>query len=111
MSVTNKTLIASKQMEAAQTPQYTAPTTARATIDSFTATNTTASTATISVHLVISGGTAGVTNLLTDSVEIAPNKSYHFPELIGQTIEAAGFISTIGTASAITIRCSGREIT
>ena len=52
MSVTNKALIDSKEMEAAQTTQYTAPSTARTTIDAFVATNTSVSSATISIHLV-----------------------------------------------------------
>jgi hypothetical protein len=111
MSVTNKTLVPSKQMEAAQTTQYTAPSTARATIDAFVATNTSASVAVISVNLVALAGTVGNANLIVDAVEIAVGESYNFPELIGQTLEASGFISTLGTASALTIRVSGREIT
>jgi glycosyltransferase involved in cell wall biosynthesis len=33
------------------------------------------------------------------------------PELVGQTLAPGGFISTTGTATALTIRSSGREIT
>lgn len=110
MSVTNKVLIASKQMEASQTVQYTAPSTSRAVIDKFTATNTSASTATISVNLIIASGSATDSNLIADSIEIEPNETYEFPELVGHTLEALGIISTLGTGSAITIRASGREI-
>jgi hypothetical protein len=36
---------------------------------------------------------------------------YTFPELVGQIIPPGGFISTVaGTASAINMRVSGREI-
>jgi hypothetical protein len=77
MSVTAKPLIGSKQMEAAQTTQYTA-TNCTAIIDKFTATNTSASNALISVNLVSVGGTAGATNLIVDSRAIAPDETYIF---------------------------------
>ena len=111
MAVTAKPLIGSKQMEAAQTTQYTA-TNCTAIIDKFTATNTSAANALISVHLVSSGGAAGPTNLIVDSRAIAPDETYTFPELVGQVLEPSGFISTIASAAgSLTIRASGREIT
>ena len=110
MTVTAKPLIGSKQMEAAQTTQYTAVN-CTTVIDKFTATNTSASNAVISVNLVSSGGSAGATNLIVDSRGIAPDETYTFPELVGQVLASGGFISTTGTASALTIRSSGREIT
>ncbi len=97
MTVTVKVLIPAKIAEAAQTTQYTA-TGVTALIDKFTATNYSASAATISVNLVTSADTAGET--------------YTFPELVGAALAPGGFISTIaGTASAINIRASGREVT
>lgn len=111
MSVLVKVLIPSKVAESSQTTQYTAVN-CKTVIDKFTATNTSASNATLSVNLVTSGGSAGVSNLIVDARSIAPNETYTFPELVGQSLEPDGFISTIaGTASALTIRCSGREIT
>jgi hypothetical protein len=110
MTVTAKTLIESKQMEAAQTTQYTAVN-CKAVVDKFTATNTSAANALISVNLVTGGGSASANNLVVDSRAIAPNETYTFPELVGQVLESGSFISTAGTASALTIRASGREIT
>lgn len=111
MSVIVKTLIASKQAENVQTTQYTAVN-CKAIIDKFTATNTSAGNVTISVNLVTSGGSAGVTNLIVDSRSIAPDETYTFPELVGQVLESGGFISTIASAAtSLTIRASGREIT
>lgn len=111
MSVLVKTLIASKQAENVQTTQYTAVN-CKAIIDKFTATNTSAGNVTISVNLVTSGGSAGVTNLIVDSRSIAPDETYTFPELVGQVLESGGFISTIASAAtSLTIRASGREIT
>lgn len=111
MSVSVKVLIPSKQAENSQTTQYTA-TNCKAIIDKFTATNTTAGNVTLSVHLVSNGGTAGVDNLIVDARSIAPDETYTFPELVGQSLESGGFISTIaGAATSLTIRASGREIT
>lgn len=111
MTVTVKALIPAKQAENTQTTQYTA-TNCKAIIDKFTATNTTAANVTISVNLVTLAGTASATNLIVDTRAIAPDETYTFPELVGQVLDSGSFISTIaGTASALTIRASGREIT
>ena len=110
MTVTAKPLIPSKEMEAAQTTQYTAVN-CTAIIDKFTATNTSVSNAVISVNLLNAGGTADASNLIVDARAIAPNETYTFPELVGQVLASGGFISTTGTATALTIRSSGREIT
>jgi hypothetical protein len=111
MTVTVKVLIPAKQAEGTQTTQYTA-TNCKTIIDKFTATNTTAGNVTISVNLVTGGGTAGVTNLIVDTRSLAPDETYTFPELVGQSLEPSGFISTIASAAtSLTIRASGREIT
>ena len=110
MAVTVKALIPAKQAENTQTTQYTA-TNCRAIIDKFTATNTTAGNVTISVNIVISGGTAAASNLIVDTRSIAPDQTYTFPELVGQVLDAGNFISTIASAAtSLTIRASGREI-
>lgn len=111
MAVTAKPLIGSKQMEAAQTTQYTA-TNCTAIIDKATVTNTSAGNLTFSVNLVSSGGSPGASNLIIDSRTIAPDECYTCPELVGQVLAAGGFISTIASAAtSLTLRVSGREIT
>jgi hypothetical protein len=110
MAVTPKVLIPAKQAEAVQTAQYTA-TAVKAIIDKFTVTNTSAGNVTLSVNIVTSGGTAGADNLILDARAIAPDETYTCPELVGQVLEAGGFISTLASAAtSLTIRCSGREI-
>lgn len=111
MAVTVTPLISAKLAEDAQTTQYTAVN-CTTIIDKFTGTNTSGANVTISVNIVPNGGTAGGTNLVVDTRTIAPNETYTFPELVGHVVPPSGFISTIaGTASAIVIRASGREIT
>lgn len=111
MAVTVVNIIPRKQAEAAQTAQYTA-TNCKTIIDKFTVTNTTGTSATFSVNLVASGGSASAANRVLSVKSISPNETYTCPEVVGQTLEAGGFISTLaGTATALTISASGREIT
>lgn len=111
MTVTVKVLVPAKYAENAQTTQYTANG-VTTIIDKFTATNISASAATISVNLVTTSGSAGNTNLITKTKTLQPSEVYTFPELVGQVLGSGDFISTLaGTASAINIRVSGREVT
>ena len=110
MTVTVKVLIPAKIAEATQTTQYTAAG-VTTIIDKFTATNYSASAATISVNLVTVAGTAGNLNLITKTKTLQPSEVYTFPEIVGQVLGAGDFISTIaGTATSINIRASGREV-
>lgn len=111
MAVTIKNIIPRKQAENVQTTQYTAIN-CKTVIDKFTVTNTTAANVTFSVNLVISAGAAAASNLIVDARAIAPHECYTCPELVGQTLEVGGFISTLaGAATSLTISASGREIT
>lgn len=110
MAVTARVLVPPKQLENAQTAQYTA-TNVRAIIDKATVTNTSASNVTLSVNLVTVSGSAGASNLIIDNRTIVPDETYLCPELVGQVLEAGGFISTIaGAATSLTMRVSGREV-
>lgn len=111
MAVTVKNIIPRKQMENAQTGQYTAQG-VTTIIDKFTVTNTSAANVSFSVNLVANGGTAGDSNLVLKSRTLAPNETYTCPELVGQVLQAGGFISTIaGAATSLTMSAAGREIT
>ena len=111
MTVTVKNIIPRKQAENAQTAQYTAVS-CKTVIDKFTVTNTSAGNVAFSANLVASGGTASSANLVMKTRSIAPNETYTCPELVGQTLEDGGFISTLaGAATSLTISASGREIT
>lgn len=111
MTVTVKVLIPAKTAENSQTTQYTAAG-VTTIIDKFTATNYSATAATISVNLVTSADTSGNQNLIVKTKTLAPSETYTFPEIVGAALAPGGFISTIaGTATAINIRASGREVT
>ena len=101
MAVSISNIIPAKTAEATQVTQYT----------KFTATNYSASAATISVNLISDAGTAGNDNLIVKTRTLQASETYTFPELVGHVLPKGGFISTIaGTAAAINIRASGREV-
>lgn len=111
MTVTVKNIIPSKQAENAQTTQYTANN-CKTIIDKFTVTNITAGNVVFTAHLVPIGGTADATNKVLSSRTIAPGDTYRCPELVGQSLEPGGFISTLaGSSASLVISASGREIT
>lgn len=111
MAVSLKVLIEPKQAENVQTEQYVVPAGSYAIVDKFTATNTSADNAEISVNLVQSGTAASNDNLVVDARVIAPGETYTFPQLVGQILSPETSISTLASAgSAVTIRASGREV-
>jgi hypothetical protein len=110
MTISTTVLIPAKIAENSQTTQYTS-TGVTTIIDKFTATNYSASPATLSVNLVTSADTAGNQNLIVKTKTLLAGETYTFPEIVGQTLAVSGFISTIaGTATAINIRSNGRVI-
>jgi len=110
MAVNISNFIPAKTAENSQTTQYTSSG-VQTIIDKFTATNYSATAATLSVNLVTAADTAGNQNLITKTKTLAASEVYTFPEIVGQVLMASGFISTIaGTATAINIRASGREV-
>lgn len=111
MTVTPKTLVAPKQIEATNTTQYTA-TLCKALIDKATVTNTDSVNRSFSVNLVQQGGTVSNANLIIDNRTLVPDETYTCPELIGHSLDIGAFISTIASsATSLTLRISGREIT
>lgn len=111
MAVTVKNIIPRKQIENVQTAQYTAQG-VTTIIDKFTVTNTSGANVAVSVNLVANGDTAGNQNLVLATRTLSPNETYTCPELVGQVLQAGGFISTLaGAATSLTVSASGREIT
>lgn len=110
MPVLAKALIETKFAEGAQVTQYTAVG-ARTIIDKFTVTNNSAGNVTFSANLVPTGNAPVTSNRVIDSRVIAPDETYLCPEIVGHVLDPGDFISTLaGTASALTMRASGREI-
>lgn len=110
MTTTLAALFESKLAETVDTKQYTSDN-CKTTIDKITATNVTSAIALITVYLVAPGGSAGAANTITINKGVAPGYPYTFPEIVGHTLDIGGSIWTkAGTASALVIRASGRQI-
>lgn len=110
MTVTAKPFVDAKYAESTETTQYTA-TNVRAIVDKCTVTNVTGSAAVITVRIVPSGGSAGANNAISYQKSVSAGATEVFPEIVGQIMKAGDFISTLaGTASALVLRISGREI-
>ena len=111
MTVTVTVFVPAQTANNSQSTVYTASG-VTAIIDKFTATNYSSTAATISVNLVTGGGAASNDDLIVKTKTLQASETYTFPELVGHVLRPGGFISTLaGTASAINIRVSGREVT
>ena len=111
MAVTTAVLIPAKTAENSQTTQYSS-TGVTTLIDKFTATNYSATAASISVNLLNPAGSAGNDNLIVKTKTLQAGETYTFPEIVGAALASGGIISTLASAaSAINIRASGRQIT
>jgi hypothetical protein len=111
MAISIKNIIPAKQAEAIGTTQYTS-TNCITIIDKFTATNTGAVNASLSVWLISASGTAGDSNLVMDARELAPGETYTCPEVVGHSLDIGAKIGTLASiATTITIMASGRQIT
>ena len=111
MTVTAKPLVSAKEAETSQTTQYTAPAGTRVILDKVTGTNTGATSAQLSFNLVPNGGAAGASNTVVKTKALAAGECYTFPEIVGHVLSPGDFVSTLASASAVTIRISGREVT
>ena len=110
MTTSTVELIPSKQIETDATSQYTAEN-VTARIGAFTATNTGASAASLSVYLVQSGQSVAAGTTIIQNRLISPGETYRCPELIGHVIESGGQVYTSASLGAtITVRASGVEI-
>lgn len=110
MTVTSKPLVTGKDLENAQTTQYTA-TGVRTIIDKCTVYNHTAGAVALTINLVPSGGAAATSNAVI-SRNVAAGAVDTCPEVVGHALEPGGFISTLaGAATSLACRISGREVT
>jgi hypothetical protein len=110
MPYTEKQLAQSNVASTTETTVYTTPAATTAIVKYITFANVTASDATISLSLVASGGSAGVTNRLYEQV-IIPARSTISDETY-HVLATGGFVSVKqGTASAVTTTISGLEKT
>lgn len=112
MAITPKRLVSGSQLTAVAATYYTAPASTRARIDACALTNTTAGAVTATLHLVPSGGSAAVSNMVLSAKSLAAGETFIPPGAIGQWLEAGGTLQAMASAgAAITLVASGVEFT
>ena len=84
---------------------YTTPDDTRTYVKDITAANTTAGALNLFVCLVTSGASAGTTNALIYTKEVAANDIYQWTGL--QIIEAGGTLQAKGSGTGLTLNVSG----
>ena len=92
---------------------YTAPASVKASIiKDMSVCNTDSVPRTFTIHLIPSGGTASVTNMLIDARQLAAGETQTVFEALGKTLLAGGFVQALAsTTSVINIQGSVAEVT
>ncbi len=103
--------ITGAQLTASAATYYTVPANTKSVIKKLTFTNTDTVARTVTVYLVPSAGTAGVTNILVSARAIAAGDTYDCTEALGQTLLPAGFIQALAdVGSKVTIQGAVAEV-
>lgn len=89
------------------TTVYTVPTLTRALVKTIDLCNTSATTLTVTVYLVESGGTAGAANTIIPGITIVANGIFQWTGT--QVLNAGDKIQATASGSGITINTSGAE--
>lgn len=110
MSIKPNNIVAAQLTNAAAT-YYTAPANTKAVLKKLTFTNNDTAARTVTVYLVPSAGTAGVTNILVSARAVAAGDTYDCTEALGQTLLPAGFIQAFAdVASKVTVNGAVAEV-
>jgi hypothetical protein len=111
MTATPKKLVAGSQLTASAATYYTAAANTKTLLKKLTFTNNDTTARTVTVYLVPSGGTAGVTNLLTKAASIAAGATYEAFEAEGHILAPGDTLQALAdVTSMVTIQASGVEI-
>ena len=111
MATKGQRLVEGSQLTASAATYYTTPPNTKARIDALTLTNTSAAAASVALHLVPAGGTAGDGNVILKAKAIEAGGSYSVREALGHWLEAGGTIQALASvATAVTLVASGVEV-
>lgn len=111
MTVTPKKLFTPAQLTNSAATYYTVPAGTKTIIKKCTFTNNDTAVRTVTLYLVESGGSAGVTNLIIKAKAIAPGEVYEAYEVEGHIMNAGDFIRALAdSASQVSFHASGVEI-
>lgn len=110
VTITAKPLIVAKYAGSSVTTEYTCPASTKTIVDKFTANNTTGSGVTLAIYIVPTGESYGAQHAVYNAT-ISANTCVDVSQLQNQVLTAGDIVRvTAGTASALVIRMSGREV-
>lgn len=112
MSVTLSKIIQGVQLPnaaAASPGLYACPANTKVQIKKLTFTNNDSSAHTVTIHIVASAGTAGVTNIITKAASIAAGATYEAFEVEGHVLQPTDFITAFADAAS-QVTCHGSGI-
>jgi hypothetical protein len=107
-NLAGKVLVSAQCTIAGNNTVYTEPALSAVKVSSAALCNTTGSTVTVSVSIVPSGGTVGVTNRVVNAYPLAANDSMVISEIAGALLDAGAVVSVnTSTANAVNIVMTG----
>jgi len=107
--VTPARIIEGAQLTGSAATYYTAPVLTKVRLRKLVFCNTTGGAVNVTVYLVPSGGSAGVTNTVWSAKTLGAGVTIECYEAEGHVLEAGDFISALGLS--VTIQASGDLIT
>lgn len=111
MATKGKRLVEGAQLTTSAATYYTAPANTRVRIDAVTLTNTSGAAATVTLHLVPAGGTAGDGNMIAKEKSLDAGESATAREALGHWLEPGGSIQALASAAtSVTLVASGVEV-
>lgn len=102
----------SAQLTASAATQYTSPSATASVVKKLTLCNADASNGySVTIYIVVSGGSPGVTNLLINARTIGAGQTLDITEAVNQILKPGDYISAFAdTAAKVAIRISGVQI-
>jgi hypothetical protein len=111
MTVANKRFKSGIQLGTSETNIITGAANTVSRVDSLVFTNTSAGTVLVTVYFYASGDAAADDTTLVKAKSLSANESWICSEAINQRLDNAAILSALSdTATAVTVACSGVEI-
>lgn len=113
MSIRYKKLASPGQLTGTAATYYTCPSTVTNTSRiAFTFTNTDSAARTVTIYVFDSGGTAGVTNILTSAKSLAAGETWTCPDLLLHSLNPGDVVQAFAdTTAKVAYHLSGVEMT
>lgn len=108
---TVKRLVEGSLLTASAAIYYTAPANTKTVIRQLAVTNTDTVARTVTIHLVVSAGSASAANRIASARNLAPGETWPCAAAIGQVLEAGGTLQALAsTTSVVALVASGTEV-